>query len=81
MTPTEKSDLLKGVDMLRSAKKARSVTSRLVSSAARGIMERSRPAVLAKHGGPVVFSKETARLLLRREGFTVRARTSMGRER
>ena len=40
MTPTEKADLLKGVDMLRSAKKAKSVTCRLVASAGKGIVDR-----------------------------------------
>ena len=42
MTQTEKADLFRGVSLLRSSKKAKSLTSRFVSAAARGIVERSR---------------------------------------
>ncbi len=76
MTTNEKADLLKGLALLRSAKKAKSVTARLVSSAGKGIIEKGRPAVLKEHGGPVTFSKETARQFLLREGFSVKCATT-----
>ena len=76
MTQTEKADLFRGVSLLRSSKKAKSLTSRFVSAAARGIVERSRPAALSIHGGPAKLCRSTAQNYLHKAGYVVKAKTT-----
>ena len=67
LSPGEKSQVNEAIDKIRAPPNAESLSAREVGSIARGIVERSRPALLQKHGGPAKLGKAFGRKFLRRE--------------
>lgn len=76
LTEEEEHSVVDSLGKVRAAPHCRSVAASTASAVARGILSRSRPGLLKKEGGPAVMGREYARVLLKRNNWAKRAKTS-----
>ena len=76
LTAGEKTEVESALKKLRSAPVCEGLTASTVAAVSRGVVMRTRPAVLAKNDGPLHMGKRWAANVLKREDWKPLARTS-----